>query len=162
MFCDEVLDAVEPIAAGELTPDGRVADHLATCPNCAAALSDAKRLDRLLRQRPAPKPPATFTSRTVGRVRRARWRSDQFLDAGFNVAIGAIALGIVIGVWLVLNRTGLAVVTNDAADLFASGLLAFTRKVAPSVPVYVGATALLLSAIGIWWWAERGGSFRDG
>jgi len=155
MFCDEVLEVVEPIAEGELTPDGRVADHLATCPNCAAALDDAKRLDRLLRLRAAPKPPPSFTSRTVGRVRRAKWRSDQFLDAGFNVAIGAIALGVVIGVWMVLNRTGLAAVTNDAVDLFASGVLTFTRKVAPSVPVYLGATALLLSAIGIWWWAER-------
>src|SRR5438093_6969322 len=147
MFCDEVLEVVEPIAAGELTPDGRVADHLATCPNCAAALEDARRLDGLLRRRPTPKAPASFTARTVGRVRRARWRSDQFLDVGFNVAIGAIALGIVIGVWMVLNRTGLAVVTNDAVDLFASGLLTFTRKIAPSVPVYLGATALLLSAI---------------
>ena len=28
MFCDEALDAVEAIAAGDLTPDGRVAEHL--------------------------------------------------------------------------------------------------------------------------------------
>ena len=27
MFCDEALDAIEPIAAGELTADGRVAAH---------------------------------------------------------------------------------------------------------------------------------------
>jgi hypothetical protein len=46
MFCDEALDAVEAIAAGDVTPDGRVAEHLTTCQNCAAALvrpeSDAK------------------------------------------------------------------------------------------------------------------------
>ena len=28
MFCDEALDAVEAIAAGDLTPDGRVAEQV--------------------------------------------------------------------------------------------------------------------------------------
>ena len=156
MFCDEALDAVEPIACGDLAPDGRIAEHLATCPNCAAALASAKTLDRMLQRRPAPKPPAQFTNRTLGRVRRARWRSDQFLDAGFNVAMAAIALAVVAGVWMLVNRTGLAVVGNDAVDLFASGLVTFTRRIAPSVPVYLGATALLVSALWIWWWAEQG------
>src|SRR5215211_6990289 len=156
MFCDEALDAVEPIAAGEVTPDGRIAEHLATCPNCAAALDSAKRLDTMLRRRPAPKPSQQFTTRTVGKVRRAKWRSDQFLDAGFNFAIGAIVLGVLVGLWLLFNRTGLGVVGNDAVDLFASGLVTFARRVAPSVPVYLGATALLVSALWIWWWAEQG------
>ena len=88
MFCDEALDAVEAIAAGDLTPDGRVAEHLTTCPNCAAALVSARALERMLRVRSIPKPPAQFTTRTLARVRRARWRSEQFLDVGFNVAIG--------------------------------------------------------------------------
>jgi predicted anti-sigma-YlaC factor YlaD len=156
MFCDEALDAIEPIACGDLAPDGRVAEHLATCPNCAAALASAQTLDRMLQRRPVPQPPAQFTTRTLGRVRRARWRSDQFLDAGFNVAMAAIALAVVVGVWMLVNRTGLAVVANDAVDLFASGLVTFTRRIAPSVPVYLGATALLVSALWIWWWAEQG------
>jgi anti-sigma factor RsiW len=48
MLYDEVLDAIEPIAAGELTPDDRVAAHLSSCPRCAAALEDARRLERIL------------------------------------------------------------------------------------------------------------------
>ena len=82
-------------------------------------------------------------------------RLDQFLDAGFNLAIASIALGVVVGVWMLFNRTGLAAVGNDAVDLFASGLVMFTRRVAPSVPLYAGATALLVSALGLWWWAEK-------
>jgi hypothetical protein len=82
MFCDEALDAVEAIAAGELMADGRVAAHLASCPNCGLALEGARRLERSLRQRPVPAPSAQFTSRTITRVRRAQWRSDQFLDLG--------------------------------------------------------------------------------
>src|SRR6266850_7117083 len=110
MFCDEALDAVEPIVAGELTPDGRIADHLATCPNCAAALDSARRLERMLRARPVPRPAAQFTTRTIARVRRARWRSEQFLDVGFNVAIAAVVVAVIAGVWMLLNRSGLVAV----------------------------------------------------
>jgi anti-sigma factor RsiW len=155
MFCDEALDAIEPIAAGDVTPDGRIAEHLASCPNCAAALTRARQLERSLRARPAPAAPPQFTTRTLARLRRARWRSDQFLDAGFNVAIVAVVVAVVGGVWMLLHRSGLDAVSNDAVDLFGSGLVAFVRRVAPSLPLYVGAGALLVSALGIWWWAER-------
>ena len=72
MFCDEALDTVEAIAAGELSADGRVAAHLASCPNCALALEGARQVERSLRQRQVPSPPAQFTTRTLARVRRAR------------------------------------------------------------------------------------------
>ena len=155
MFCDEVLDRVEAIAAGEATAEGRVAEHLASCVDCAAALESAQRLERLLRERAAPAAPAQFTSRTLSRVRRARWRNEQFLDAGFNAAIALIVLGVVVTIWLFAHRTGLVAVTNDAVDLMASGLGAFARRVGPSLPLYAGATALVATALGIWWWAER-------
>lgn len=155
MFCDEALDSVESIAAGELTPDGRVADHLATCPNCAAALASARTLERMLQARPVPRPPAQFTSRTLSRVRRARWRSEQFLDVGFNVAIGAIVIAVIGVVWMLVHRSGLAAVSSDAVDLLGTGVIALARRVGPSVPLYAGATALLATALGLWWWAER-------
>ena len=158
MFCDEALDAIEPIAAGELTPDGRIAAHLASCPNCAAALEDARRLERMLRSRPVPRTPAQFTSETLAIVRKQRWRSEQVLDAGFNVVLVVVALAIVGGVWMVLSQTGLAAVSNDAVDLFGTGFATVARRVAPSVPLYAGATALLAMALGIWWWAERDAS----
>jgi hypothetical protein len=155
MFCDEALDAVEAIAAGEVMPDGRVASHLATCPNCARALVDARQLEASLRRREAPAAPPQFTSRTLARIRRARWRSDQFLDLGFNVAIGAVVVAVLIGAWMLLDRTGLASVSGDAVEMFGSGFVSLVRRVAPSVPLYAGAAALLVSALGLWWWAER-------
>src|SRR5262249_37595257 len=155
MFCDEALDAIEPIAAGEVTPDGRVAEHLATCPNCAAALEGARQLERALRARAVPPAPAQFTSRTLARLRRAKYRSDQFLDVGFNVAVVALVLALFVGLWMLLNRSGLNAVSNDVVDLFGSGLVAFVHPLAPSLPVYAGAAALLASALGLWWWAER-------
>ncbi len=155
MFCDEALDAVEAIAEGELTPDGRIADHLATCPNCAAALTMARRVDGMLRERPIPKPSSQFVPRTLTRVRRARWRSEQVLDAGFNIAIGLIVVAVIAAIWLALNRTGLTSVSGDAVDLFGTGFMTLARRVAPNVPLYAGAMALLVTAVGLWWWAER-------
>ena len=155
MFCDEALDSVEPIAAGELSPDGRVAAHLATCPNCALALERARQLEASLRRREAPVAPAQFTSRTLARIRRASWRTDQFLDVGFNVAIGAVVLSVMVGVWMLLHRTGLAAVSSDAVNVFGGAFVSLARRVAPSLPLYAGALALLISALGIWWWAER-------
>jgi anti-sigma factor RsiW len=155
MFCDEALDTVEAIAAGELVPDGRIATHLATCPNCALALERARQLEASLRRREAPAPPAQFTARTLAKIRRARWRSDQFLDAGFNVALGLVAIAVLGGVWMLMHRTGLAAVSSDAINLFGRGFVSLVQRIAPSLPLYAGAAALLLSAIGIWWWAER-------
>jgi anti-sigma factor RsiW len=155
MFCDEALDSVESIAGGELKPDGRVADHLATCPNCAAALEGARKLERMLQARPIPRPPAQFTARTLTRVRRARWRSEQFLDVGFNVAMAAIVIAVGGAIWMLLHRSGLASVGGDAVELFGTGVRTIVQRVGPSVPLYAGATALLASALGVWWWAER-------
>jgi anti-sigma factor RsiW len=156
MFCDEALDSVEAVAAGDRTPDGRLAAHYASCPNCTTALASARELERLLRQRPTPAPPPQFTARTLSRIRRARWRSEQWLDVGFNLAVGVIVLAMIAGAWMVINRSGLASVSHDAIDVFGRGVVTFARRIAPSIPVYAGATALLATALGVWWWAERG------
>jgi anti-sigma factor RsiW len=155
MFCDEALEAIEAVATGELTPDGRIADHLATCPDCAAALDSARKLERLLQARAVPQPPANFTSRTLARVRRARWRSEQFLDVGFNAAIVAIVAAIFVGLWMLLNRSGLTAVSGDAMSLFRTGVMTVVRQVTPSLPLYAGAMAVVLTALALWWWAER-------
>lgn len=155
MFCDEALDSIEAVAAGDLVPDGRVADHLKTCANCAAALADAQLVERLLSGRPIPPPPAQFVSRTMTRLRRERWRSEQVVDVGFNVSIVVIAVGVLSAVWLIMHQSGLSVVSRDAVDLFGVGVVALVRRVAPQVPLYVGATALLATALALWWWAER-------
>ena len=155
MFCDEALDAVEAVASGELTAEGRIANHLATCPDCGAALERAVKVERLLQARPVPQPPAHFTPRTLTRVRRARWRSEQLLDVGFNVAIAAIVLAVGGGIWMLLNRSGLTAVSRDAVSLFGAGFVALAQRVGPSVPLYAGATAVVLTALAVWWWAER-------
>src|SRR5262245_31745503 len=118
MYCDEALNAVEAIAAGELVLEGRLAEHYASCPNCAAALAAERQLETLLERREVPQPPLQFTSRTMTRVRRARWQSEQVLDIGFNVVIAIVVLAVVMGVWMALERSGLVAVSSDAMELF--------------------------------------------
>ena len=155
MYCDEALDAVEAVAAGELALDSRLSEHYASCPNCAAALASARALERLLQQRAVPAVAAQFTARTMTRVRGARWRNEQFLDIGFNIAMGVIVLAVLAGAWMVLNRTGMTAVSNEAIDLVSRGLILVAQHVGPSLPLYLGATAILATALAIWWWAER-------
>jgi len=155
MFCDEVLEAVEPIAAGELAPSPRVAEHLASCRGCAGALDSARRLDALLRARAAPVPPAHFSSRVMNGLRRARWRTEQMLDWGFNLALVAAGVVVVISLWVVMRRSGLTTVSSDAIELLGPGMVLFARRITPSLPLYLAATALLGTALGVWWWAER-------
>jgi collagenase-like PrtC family protease len=50
----------------------------------------------------------------------------------------------------------MAAVGSDAVDLFGTGLVTFAHRVAPALPLYGAAAALLVTTLGIWWWAERG------
>jgi predicted anti-sigma-YlaC factor YlaD len=155
MFCDEVLEAIEVIAAGDLTPDERIAAHLTSCANCRAALDQAREIERMLQDRTVPAAPPHFTSRTLARIRRDRWRRDQLLDAGFNVAVGSLVLAAIAGIWLVMNQSGIVTVSNDAVDLIEIVVMAAADRVAPKLPLYGAAAALLAATVGIWWWAER-------
>ena len=164
MSCSDVLDLVDAIAAGDLTPDAASAAHLASCPSCARALADAREIERLLQARPTPQPPAQFTARTLAGVRRARWQSEQFLDAWFNAALIVFVVSVVGGVWLLLDRSGLVAmdtVSRDAVDLVQTFFLATARRVVAELPLYAAATALVAGAVGIWWWAERGVTLWD-
>jgi anti-sigma factor RsiW len=161
MFCDQIVELLEPIAAGDLEPDEGVKRHLASCPHCAEALASARRVDHLLRTRGVPAPPAQFTSRTLARIRRDRWRREQFLDAGFNVATVTVIGGIVLAVWMIMDRSGLSAISGDIVDLLSSEVVTVARQMAPSVTLYASATALIATALAVWWWAERDDGVRS-
>ena len=156
MFCDEVLELVEAIAAGDLTPDPRVMTHVQSCAGCAAALAAARRVDGLLKQRTAPGAPPQFTTRIMGRIRRDRWRRDQFLDLGFNLTVGVVLLFVLTGFWALLSQSGLGGISHDAANILGSAASDLMHRAAPSLPLYLAASAIVATALGVWWWAEKG------
>ena len=155
MTCDDVQNVIEIIASGEMTPDTQMASHLATCRSCASALEAAQRIDALLRQRPVPPPPAQFTARTMAGIRRARWRNEQMIDWGFNAALALVGVAVATVIWIVVSRSGFTFFGNDTLELFGAGMRTFVQRVSPSLPVYALASVLLVTALGIWWWAER-------
>jgi hypothetical protein len=130
-------------------------EHLASCPGCAAALASARRVDALLRGRPTPPAPVQFITRVLNRVRRARWRSEQLLDLGFNIALALAAALVLVGLWVVMRQTGLATVGGDLFELIGPGMVLLARRISPSLPLYAAATALLGATLALWWWAER-------
>ena len=136
-------------------PDEGVSHHLASCVHCAEALAAADRVDQLLRARAVPEPSNQFTTRTLARIRRDRWRREQFLDAGFNVAIATVIAGVVLAVWMIIDRSGLSAISRDIVNLFSEEFMTVARQMAPSATLYAGATALIATALAIWWWAER-------
>src|SRR5512136_718591 len=94
MRCEELQDLIEPIAAGELEPTDEAARHLAGCASCAAALALARRIDRTLAGLEVPAAPPSFAAGVLRRIRRQRWRSEQYLDLGFNAVI-VVSVGLV-------------------------------------------------------------------
>jgi anti-sigma factor RsiW len=155
MQCADVLDLVEPIAAGDLQPDERVREHLHSCPACAGALASARRLETLLKGMEFPVAPAAFAAQVLQRIRRDRWRSEQNVDRLFNVAIVAAVILIAGGVLALLNVGTVISLTGSVWALLKEGSRETVRTAAPTVLTYVAAAGLLASALGMWAWAER-------
>ena len=65
-----------------------------------------------------------------------------------------MVLAVVGGIWMLLNRSGLTAVSRDAVSLFGAGFAALVQRVGPSVPLYAAVSAVLLTALAAWWWAE--------
>ncbi|HEX5476021.1 MAG TPA: hypothetical protein VFX12_15285 [Vicinamibacterales bacterium] len=155
LACDDVLAGVEAVAAGEAPPSAAWRAHLEACPRCSAALASARRIEEALAVRPAPSAPARFTAATLGRIRREQWRSEQQVDRLFNAAILFGLVLIVGGVLALVNLTGVMTVGVAAfarANELASRL---QTRAAPAVRTYVFGAGLLLTALAVWWWAER-------
>jgi anti-sigma factor RsiW len=155
MTCEEVLDLVEPIAAGDVAVTDEVRAHLETCPACAAALATARRIEAALAGRPAPEAPARFTASVMSRIRSDRWQAEQQVDRIFNVAIVAALLLIVGGVLTLANLGAVLDGASRAGGALTIALQQLVRLAAPALGTYFAAFGLLGSAVVMWWWAEQ-------
>jgi hypothetical protein len=155
MFCDEVLERVEAIAAKEQPLDDRLSAHLRECPGCSTVLEKAVRLERLLTARPVPKLPPQFAARTMTRLRRDRWRREQFVDTIFNVSLGLAVVAVIGAVWAMVDGSGFAAITRNARTRITGQLVELAGRAAPSLGLYTAAAALIGAVLALWWWAER-------
>ncbi len=155
MDCRDLDALIEEVAAGDLMLDPAAGAHLTACERCRAMLELARRIHQELPRLAATEAPASFTASVLGRVRRARWRGEQLLDWGFNIAVaGGVTLAM-LGVYLLINLSGLTAVTSDTSALMAVGLALVVSRVSAALPTYLAAAALLATALAAWWWAER-------
>jgi hypothetical protein len=153
--CDDVLHLVEAIAAEDLEVADAVRAHFETCPRCAAALAAARRVELLLQARPIAAPPPRFTAAVVSRIRSDRWQVEQRVDRFFNLAIAATVVVVLAAVATMIN---LGVVIDAAARTWESLTTAsidLADQALPMLVTYVAAAVLLMSALGMWWWADR-------
>jgi anti-sigma factor RsiW len=155
MTCKHALDLVEPVAAGDLIADADLRAHFETCPRCAGALASARRLEAMLASREAPVAPARFAALVLQRIRRERWRSEQQVDRLFNVAIALALLLIVGGIFALMNLSGVLTGAADTWTAVATLSTQLARDAAPAVDTYIAGVCLLITALGMWWWAER-------
>ena len=106
MRCEAVDPFIEAVAVGDPVPD-EVAAHVGVVRSDAPPrLAMAQRIEMALASRAVAVPPADFTTAVIGRVRRDRWRAEQVVDFGFNVAVSLGVLLIVAGLAGLAWRAG--------------------------------------------------------
>ncbi len=155
MSCNECNELIEAVAVGDDVPDA-VRDHVAGCPQCAARLRLAQRIDQALSSRPGRRRrPTGFATTVLARVRRERWRSEQLLDWSFNAFVGIGVALVVLGVFGLVYASGLVVISRDlvaALDIVAQSAGRIVASEAPTVAISM---LLLTLTLGIWWWVEQ-------
>ena len=91
----------------------------------------------------------------MARLRRERWRAEQVVDLGFNLAVG-IGVVLIIGGFAGLAWSAglISLVRDIAPGVFGATRAAATRMTA-DVHVMTVAMLLISMAAALWWWAEE-------
>ena len=87
MRCEDLDELIEAVAAGDPVPAEAERSRRALAQAARrASISRARWSDCSWREK-YPTPPARFTLQVMRRVSQERWRVEQFVDAGFNLAL---------------------------------------------------------------------------
>lgn len=154
MTCHDLDEQVEALAAGE-APSTAAAAHLADCADCRARLAMARSLEQLLAAREWPVPPADFTARVMRRVNQEQWRTEQWVDTGFNIAVAAGVVLVMMGVAGLAWTLGW--LTGDPPTLAALGAVVdpWVERATREARTLGTASVLLTLVLVLWWWVEE-------
>jgi anti-sigma factor RsiW len=153
--CTDALHLVEAIAAGDLAVDDAIRSHFETCPRCSASLASARRIEAALQARPAVQAPPRFTQSVLGRIRHDRWQIEERVDRVFNVAMVAAVILVIGSVLALTNVDGVIGAAGSLWGVLTAVGGQALEAAAPTLLTYIAAGGLLMSALGMWWWAER-------
>jgi len=154
--CEDLDELIEAVAAGDPLPAEADA-HVAACASCQARVDLARAMERLLLARETPDPPVHFTLQVMRRVSQERWRVEQFVDVGFNLALGAGVLVVLGGVAGLLWSLGWFSIDVAALTTATATVAPWTARLMSEAQTLVLAALLLSSALALWWWMEGGG-----
>lgn len=154
MTCRDILERIEAFAANDLQPDDAARAHLESCPRCASALADARRIEMCLAAWPAPAAPARFTAAVQHRIRRMHWQAEQQVDRWFNAAILVAAVLVFAGVAAMFNMQFVLGLAGALTEILTVAGAVAVEKAAPARATYLAALGLLASALLMWWWSE--------
>lgn len=154
MRCDDIDPQIEGFADGTSELDADARSHLQSCARCAAALAHARAIHELLASREAPVPSPSFTAGVMARVGRDRWQTERVIDLGFNLALAAGVMFILVGGAGLAWSLGFLTITIDVDAILQAAGNELAGRVVSQVQTIGMAAALLTMALGLWWWAE--------
>jgi hypothetical protein len=153
--CDELETLIEAIADGTLEPSADDRGHLSSCALCSARLAEARRIEQWLAARELPQPSASFTASVMARIGEEQWKTERVVDIGFNLAIAAGVLVILIGGAGLALSLGLFTLTIDLEALLRAAESRIEGRVINELQTVVLAAVMLTMALALWWWAEQ-------
>lgn len=159
MTCDQYEPVIEALADGTLEPGDDARAHLASCRRCEARLDQARRIEQWLVTRETPAPPPSFTQTVMARIGRERWQAERVVDLGFNLAIAAGVLIILVGAAGLAWSLGFLTVTIDFEAVLAATRSELGGRVVSQAQTVAMAAVLLTFTLGLWWWAETDSSY---
>lgn len=154
MRCEDIDPIIEELADGSLVAEAEQAAHLGSCARCSARLANAQGIHALLVAREVAQPSAAFTAAVMARVARERWQVERAIDIGFNLAIAAGVLILIGGAAGLAWASGLLTITIDLSAVLAAVTTPMANRVVSQLQTMVMAVLILVTALGLWWWAE--------
>jgi hypothetical protein len=154
--CHDLEPLIEAIADGshELSAEERA--HLAACAVCPARIDQARQIEQWLAARDVAQPPATFTASVMLRIGQQNWQAERVIDIGFNLAIAAGVLVILMAGAGLAWSLGFFTITVDVAALMNAAFSRVEgREVISEVQTIVISAVLLTMVLAFWWWAEE-------
>ena len=154
MRCDDLEPVIEAIADDSLQLSAEDAAHVATCATCAQRIERARSIEGLLSMREVAQPQAAFTQAVMTRVVQDRWKAERAIDLGFNLAIAAGVLVIVVAGAGLAWSLGVLSVTIDVETILQALDAGATGRLLSQVQTVAMSAVLLTMALVLWWWAE--------
>ena len=154
MGCHDLEPFIEAVADGSHALSVEERAHLSSCAVCSARLEHARRIEQWLAARDVAQPPHTFTTSVMARIVQEKWQAEQVIDIGFNLAIAAGVLVILMAGAGLAWSLGFFTITVDAAALVNAAFSRVEGRVISEVQTILISAVLLTMALVFWWWAE--------